>query len=428
MPTTQSKLSAEEEEEFNKSRKEAMKFMAMIGPCVFMIVTGGQLLNQSRPLLVLDIYNKNAQNAAAKLAQLGSLGGVMEFAFNPLIGRLSDKFGRKPFLMLSPIVCCLLRLSVYLNPTNLTVITIERMFSVSVVTGFFTSMRAAINDKLSGKDLAISSGSIAVWAGMGVILGPFIEAFILRNFGAKYSFLTVAILNFFVTLRFATTLEETCPKEQRKEIDWVACNPFSFTQVLGISNVTQTLMGVLALQAFGEGRITQDINQLFLGQHLGWSHDLIGYFQSIYGLGIVLGGKFIKQSLTTLGSFGHTTMSHWTTAIGYMIRAFVQTPLGQYGGLLVMLPGGRKRDAVEAIVTDVSLANSDMGKGQIAAALSNFKSLATIFGPSLAGYMYSFGFRNGISGAPFYQIALFYVIADVLFRSLSKKEMGIDEE
>ena len=55
-------------------------------------------------------------------------------------------------------------------------------------------------------------------------------------------------LNFFVTLRFATTLEETCPKEQRKEIDWVACNPFSFTQVLGISNVTQTLMGVLALQ------------------------------------------------------------------------------------------------------------------------------------------------------------------------------------
>ena len=40
MPTTQSKLSAEEEEEFNKSRKEAMKFMAMMGPCVFMIVTG----------------------------------------------------------------------------------------------------------------------------------------------------------------------------------------------------------------------------------------------------------------------------------------------------------------------------------------------------------------------------------------------------
>ena len=144
MPTTQSKLSSKEEEEFNKSRKEAMKFMAMMGPCVFMIVTGGQLLNQSRPLLVLDIYNKNAQSAAAKLAQLGSLGGVMEFAFNPLIGRLSDKFGRKPFLMLSPIVCCLLRLSVYLNPTNLTVITIERMFSVSVVTGFFTSMRAAI--------------------------------------------------------------------------------------------------------------------------------------------------------------------------------------------------------------------------------------------------------------------------------------------
>jgi MFS family permease len=101
MPATLSKDEVQAKEE---RRKEMKNVINMLGPCVFLVVTGGQLLNQSRPSLVLDICNGNQREAAQQLARMGGIGGIMEFLFNPIIGRLSDKFGRKPFLMLSPIV------------------------------------------------------------------------------------------------------------------------------------------------------------------------------------------------------------------------------------------------------------------------------------------------------------------------------------
>ena len=74
-------------------------------------------------------------------------------------------------------------------------------------------MRACLNDRLSGKELAVSAGSISVWAGAGVVLGPFIEAMILRWLGPRFSFLSVSVLNALVLSRFAATLTETLAPE-----------------------------------------------------------------------------------------------------------------------------------------------------------------------------------------------------------------------
>jgi hypothetical protein len=87
-----------------------------------------------------------------------------------------------------PKVCCVLRFLVYLNPKSINMILIERCLSTAVVTGFFTSMRASLNDRLSGEELSVSGGEISTWAGAGVVLGPFIEAILLRNVGARYRY------------------------------------------------------------------------------------------------------------------------------------------------------------------------------------------------------------------------------------------------
>ena len=69
-----------------------------VGPLVLLLVAAGQLVNQSRPLLVQRICGSQTQ-AAAKMATFASLGGLSEFILNPLMGRLSDRFGRRPILM-----------------------------------------------------------------------------------------------------------------------------------------------------------------------------------------------------------------------------------------------------------------------------------------------------------------------------------------
>ena len=68
-----------------RAKADAKALIGMLGPCVFLVVTGGQLLNQSRPALVLDICNGNQTQAAGILAQLGGMGGAAEFLFNPLM-------------------------------------------------------------------------------------------------------------------------------------------------------------------------------------------------------------------------------------------------------------------------------------------------------------------------------------------------------
>ena len=70
----------------------------------------------------------------------------------------------------------------------------------------------------------------------------------------------------------------------------------------------------------------------------------------------------------------------------------------QYSCLALWFIGGRKRDAIEATCTKVTLERTDMGKGQVAAALSNFRSLAAIFGPPIAARIYTYGVSVGNPG------------------------------
>ena len=91
-----------------QKKKEAAATVRMIGPLVFMIVTGGQLLNQSRPILVNAINHGNTILSANMLSRFAALGGAAEFLLNPVIGRMSDRFGRRPMLLTSPITCALL--------------------------------------------------------------------------------------------------------------------------------------------------------------------------------------------------------------------------------------------------------------------------------------------------------------------------------
>ena len=108
------------------------------------------------------ITGGDVMQTASMLSRYAALGGAAEFLLNPVIGRMSDRFGRRPMLLTSPVTCALLRGLVFAFPGSSTLIMIERMLSSAVVTGFFTTMRAMLNDKLSMEDLVVASGSISV--------------------------------------------------------------------------------------------------------------------------------------------------------------------------------------------------------------------------------------------------------------------------
>lgn len=413
-------------------RKDAAATMATIGPLTFAIVTGGQLLNQSRPALVRRITNDQSK-AAVMLAAFAGYGGAAEFLLNPVIGRLSDCFGRRPLLLLSPICCSFLRAMVALFPANPRVIMCERMLSSAVVTGFFSTMRAMLNDKLQGKDLVVAGGAMSMWAGSGVIIGPYIEVLILKLFGPRANFVAVSAINACVALIMYKIAKETLPLEDRKPVTLKACSPFTFVEMCRVSSVNRRLMFVLLLQSFGEGRIMQDINMLSLAENLHWRPAEISNFMSMLGVSVVAGGKTVKWSLEKFGMYGHTRLSNLAMALAFYLQGLgnpgsIAAKYGtQYLALSLWFVGGRKRDAVETLCTDLTLKNTNMGKGQVSSALSNFKSLGAVFGPPLSAKAYSAGLKSNNPGLPYTLIGVMYLMAEAVHSSMNKEQMGIVE-
>jgi len=423
MPVASKEVLSAEQEEIR--RQEAVSTVKMLGPLVFVIVLGGQLLNQSRPALVKAITKGDVMKAASMLATYGGLGGAAEFILNPIVGRMSDRFGRRPLLLLSPITCSLLRGLVFLFPGSWRMILVERMLSSPVVTGFFSTMRAMLNDKLNMEELVIAGGAIGTYAGLGVIMGPYVEAFVMKFLSARYNFLAVALINVGVSIAMFKTAKETLPLSERKPLTVKDCSPLTFLEMFKVSTTNTKLMMVLLFQSFGEIRVCQDINMLNLRENLKWTPFEMSNFMSLIGVSVVVGGKTIKTSLQKLGMRGHTTMSNLIMALAFYVQGTQSKYFSQLFAVSLYFLGGRKRDAVEAMCSDITLANSNMGKGQVSAALMNFKSLGAIFGPPMSGAAYNYGQRHGIPGLAYWIIGLMHLAAESVHISITNKELGI---
>jgi MFS family permease len=310
----------------------------------------------------------------------------------------------------------------------------ERMLSSAVVTGFFSTMRAMLNDKLEGKDLAVAGGAMSAWAGSGVIIGPYIEVLIMRYFGPRANFAVVAVLNTVVSVVMYRLARETLALEDRKPVTVKDCSPFTFVEMCKVSGVNRKLMLALLLQSFGEGRLMQDINMLSLRENLGWKYAEISTFMSILGLTITTGGWTVKWSLEKFGMYGHTRLSNLAMALAFFIQSLGSPAnlgskyITQYVALSLWFVGGRKRDALETLCTGETLRHTAMGKGQVSSALSNFKSMAAVLGPPLSAKAYSYGLRNKWPGLPYSLIGLMYLLAEAVHTTMTKKQMGIKDE
>ena len=87
---------------------------------MFANVTGICMLLQARPALILRALKGDATALAKRLTMASSAVGVLELLLNPIAGQLSDRYGRRPFLLLSPVFNMVNKMLVSLNPGSLT--------------------------------------------------------------------------------------------------------------------------------------------------------------------------------------------------------------------------------------------------------------------------------------------------------------------
>ena len=169
---------------------EELRLVGLMRPLAAINLAAWLMMIPARPEMVLQVAGGDAMLASRILGSMTAGASLVEFLFTPLLGILSDKFGRKPFLVLIPIVGSIARLGTYLGFRVGTIAsvtltnTIDRALTGACGSMFFTAVGASASDVVLGPKLSDFMALITSYLGLAVMVGPYIGAQVIVRTGS----------------------------------------------------------------------------------------------------------------------------------------------------------------------------------------------------------------------------------------------------
>ncbi|MFT6876289.1 MAG: DHA1 family tetracycline resistance protein-like MFS transporter [Granulosicoccus sp.] len=384
----------------------------------FIIVTlvvnamGIGLILPVMPDLLTGIQGGTLGNAAMWGGILTAIFAVMQFLFGPVVGALSDRFGRRPVLLASLIVMSLDYL-VMAVAGSIWLLFIGRL--VGGITAATQSTAAAyIADITPGEDKAARFGAMGAAFGVGFVLGPVIGG-LLAEYGTKAPFIAAAILAGANAIFGFFVLPETVTDKTRRALDWRRANPFGAFRQIGKLPAIKRLLLLFFLYEFAF-IVYPSVWAYYTKAKFGWSPSMVGYSLALFGISIaIVQGVLIKHVLARLGERG-------TIIYGIVVNGLVFVFLSLVWNGWVAL-AFTPVTALGAVVTPVlqsrmSRIAADNQQGELQGVISSVRSLATIFSPLLMTQVFWLATpAEGptLPGAPFLLSAALMVVCLVVF-------------
>ncbi len=364
------------------------------------------------PLLIKEL----AGSAAAGARYIGiftAIYAVMQFVFAPILGTLSDRYGRRPVLLLSLLGIGLDYLLLAFAPT------LWWLFVGRVIAGItgasLTVANAYIADVSAPEDRAKNFGKLGATFGVGFILGPALGG-LLGDYGLRVPFMFaagLALLNMFYGY---FVLPESLPPQSRGvRLSRQNLNPFRPLAALSRYPLILNMTG--ALIALGlAGQVIFSTWVLYTEGVLGWSPLQNGLALAVFGLmtALVQGG-LIGLAVCWLGERRAIVLGLSMGVIEMVVLAFAQTSLILYVSLVAGALGGLAGPTIQGLI---SRQVSESEQGKVQGALTAVNSLVGVVGPLLATWVFAY-FNGGgagvkLPGAAFLMGAAFSLIGLVL--------------
>ncbi|WP_161880509.1 TCR/Tet family MFS transporter [Deinococcus alpinitundrae] len=364
------------------------------------------------PLLIKEL----AGSAAAGARYIGiftAIYAVMQFVFAPILGTLSDRYGRRPVLLLSLLGIGLDYLLLAFAPT------LWWLFLGRVVAGItgasLTVANAYIADVSAPEDRAKNFGKLGATFGVGFILGPALGG-LLGDYGLRVPFMFAAGLALLNMLYGYFVLPESLPPESRGvRLSRQDLNPFKPLAALARYPLILKMAGALiALGLAGQTIFSTWV--LYTEGVLGWSPLQNGLALAVFGLmTAVVQGGLISISVRWLGERRAIVLGLTMGLIEMLVLAFAKTSLLLYISLVAGALGGLAGPTLQGIISR-QVGESEQGKVQ--GALTAVNSLVGVVGPLLATWVYAY-FNGGgaafkLPGAAFLMGAFFSLIGLLL--------------
>ena len=289
------------------------------------------------PDLIREIDKGNLSEAAIWGGILATTFALMQFAFGPFIGGLSDRFGRRPVLLLSLTVMALDYVVMALAD-SIWLLGLGRVIGgITAATG--ATAAAYMADISRPEDRAANFGLIGAGFGAGFVLGP-VAGGLLAEYGTRAPFWAAAGLAAANVLFGWFVLKETVTDATRRAFSWRRANPLGAVKALGeLPGITQLLFVYFLYHvAFA---VYPSVWSYFGLAQFDWSPKLIGLSLALFGvmMAMVQGGM-LRLVVHRLGEAGTILLGHLFSIAGFAALGFVTsgtvalilTPLAALGG------------------------------------------------------------------------------------------------
>ncbi|MDE2330270.1 MAG: TCR/Tet family MFS transporter [Bradyrhizobium sp.] len=351
------------------------------------------------PKLVESFVDNDTATAARIFGLFGTAWALMQFFFSPILGGLSDRFGRRPVVLLSNFGLAFDYVLMALAPSLIWLFVgrvISGITSASVSTAF-----AYIADITPAERRAAMFGKIGAAFGAGFIVGPAIGG-LLGGFDPRLPFWVAAALSLANGLYGLLILPESLPPDRRSPFRWKSANPLGALRLLR-SNPVLAWLAVVTFIAQLAHVVLPSTFVLYATYRYRWDSATVGLTLAMVGVcAMAVQGAAIGPIVRRLGERRALLLGLGSGAIGFLI--FGAAPSGKlfWIGIPVMALWGVAGAATQALTTRLVAPDQ---QGQLQGATTSVQSVSQLLGPFL--FTLTFAYFIGaqapliLPGAPF---------------------------
>jgi DHA1 family tetracycline resistance protein-like MFS transporter len=375
----------------NQANRRALAFILIT---VTLDSMGMGLLVPVTPKLILELSGEGLARAAVFGGWMTAAFAAVQFLAGPILGSVSDHFGRRPVLLASLAAFGLSYVLMGFAPS------LAWVFAAQLLTGLFGATPATagayIADVTPVAERTRNFGSIAAAFGLGLILGPAAGG-ILASFGTRTPFFVAAFLSLATVVYGALVLRESLPHNLRRAFSWRRANPIGAAHAISRRSNVAMLLVALFFQRVATIALPATW-PYFTMQEYGWTTRQIGYSLAAYGVATVfMQAGFLRWIDSRIGTRKAASMGLTMLALGFLGFAFAR---GQWVVLTCIPLTTMGFMAGPALVSMLSVRVSSDMQGTLQGVVASINGVAAILTPLTMPWIFGV-FSTGYAGIVF---------------------------